>query len=99
MCCTPFTSSSVNSMLLLKGRVSLAVHVFTEFCTKKLQWTASNLRDILVWWEHRHDKDVLLLFYDDLKEDHTGCVRRIAKFMGVDCDDETIARVVHTTTC
>ena len=53
---------------------------------------------MLVWWEHHHDKDVLLLFYDDLKDDHTGCVRRIAKFMGVDCDEETIARVVHTTT-
>ena len=41
---------------------------------------------------------MLLLFYDDLKEDHIECVRRIAKFMGVDCDEETIARVVHTTT-
>ena len=86
----------LNSMALLKGRVSLAV--FTEFYTKKVQWTANNLRDMLVWWEHRHDKDVLLLFYDDLKEDHTGCVRRIAKFMGLGCDEETIAHVVHTTT-
>eukprot|EP00731_Ephydatia_muelleri_P016454 Em0009g878a len=43
-------------------------------------------------------KDVLLLFYDDLKEAHTECVRRIAKFIGVYCDEETIARVVHTTT-
>ncbi len=37
------------------------------------------------------------MFFDDLKEDHTGCVRHIAKFMGVDCDEEAIARVVHTT--
>ena len=86
----------LDSMLLLKGRVSLPV--FAEFFTKTTPWTANNLRDLLVWWEHRHDKDVLLLFYDDLKEDHVGGVRRIAKFIGVDCDEETIARVVHTTT-
>ena len=85
-----------DSFVFLKGRVSLAV--FAEYLTKHLQWTANTMRDLLVWWEHRHDKDVLFLFYDDLKEDHTGCVRRIAKFMGADCDEETIALVVHTTT-
>ena len=83
-------------MLALKGRVSL--NVFAEFYTKIVQRTAHSMRDLLVWWEHRHDKDVLLLFYDDLKEAHTECVRRIAKFIGVYCDEETIARVVHTTT-
>ena len=85
-----------DSMIVLKGRVSLSVYV--EFFTNAIHWTADNLRNLLVWWEHRHDKDLLFLFYDDLKEDHTGCVRRIAKFIGVDCDEETIARVVHTTT-
>eukprot|EP00731_Ephydatia_muelleri_P021471 Em0014g62a len=86
----------VDSMMALKGRVSLPV--FIEHCTNNMHWTANNLRNLLAWWEHRHDADVLFLFYDDLKEDHTGCVRRIAKFIGVDCDEETIARVVHTTT-
>ena len=86
----------VDSMMALKGRVSLSV--FIEHCTNNMHWTANNLRNLLAWWEHRHDADVLFLFYDDLKEDHTGCVRRIAKFIGVDCDEETIARVVHTTT-
>jgi prolyl-tRNA editing enzyme YbaK/EbsC (Cys-tRNA(Pro) deacylase) len=40
---------------------------------------------------------MLLLFFDDLKEDHAGTVRRIAKFMRVELDDDTVARVVHTT--
>ena len=39
----------------------------------------------------------LLLFFDDLKEDHAGTVRRIAKFMKVELDDDAVARVVHTT--
>ena len=56
------------------------------------------LNGLLVWWEHRHDDDVLFLFFDDLKEDHAGCVRRIAKFTGIDCDEALLARVVHTTT-
>ena len=56
------------------------------------------LESIVYWWERRHDKDVLLLFFDDLKEDHIGCVRRIASFMAVDCSEEVIAKVVHTTT-
>ncbi|KAL5473288.1 hypothetical protein EMCRGX_G027755 [Ephydatia muelleri] len=86
-----------DTLLWLKERV-ISLPVFAEVITKKFQWTANSLRDLLVWWEHRHDKDVLLLFFDDLKEDHAGCVKRIAKFMGVDCDEETIARIVHTTT-
>ena len=39
----------------------------------------------------------LMLFFDDLLEDHAGCVRRIARFIGVDCDEDTLTRVVRTT--
>lgn len=85
-----------DTMAFLKGRVSLPI--FIDYAVNKIQWTAKNLRSLVVWWEHRHDGNVLLMFFDDLKEDHAGCVRRIAKFMGLDCDEETIARVVFTTT-
>lgn len=83
----------LNSKLCLKGRVLMPTFadLYLELQVKK------HLDDLIVWWEHRNDKNVLLLFFDDLKEDHEGCVRRIAKFMGVDCDDDVIARVVHTT--
>ena len=86
----------IDTMWLLKGRVSLKTCL--DFFGS-IQFTAIYLRDLLVWWEHRHDEDVLILFFDDLLEDHMGCVRRIAKFIGAQhCDDETIARVVQTTT-
>ena len=55
------------------------------------------MADLVTWWEHRHDDNLLLLFFDDLKEDHAGCVCQIAKHMGVGCDEDVIARVVHTT--
>ena len=85
----------VETMLILRGRVPLPMmlNVFSA-----LQWTANNLRKLVSWWEHRHDDNVLFMFYDDLKEDHAGCVRRIAKFLGIDCDEETVTRVVHSTT-
>ena len=80
-------------VLALKGRVSLPN--MARVIIKKVE---ENINDLLLWWEHRHDDDILLFFFDDLLEDHTGCVYRIAKFIGVDCDEDTLARVVHTTT-
>ena len=79
-----------DSQLILKGRVSLSV--FGEIYVAHIE---KHIRELLVWWEHRHDPNAFLLFFDDLKEDHTGTVRQLAKFMEVDCDDDAIARVVH----
>lgn len=84
-----------NSGAALKGRVSLDTFAQITITSGSIE---ERVKDLLVWWEHRFDDNVLLLFYDDLKEDHVGSVRRIAKFMGVDCSEEVIARVVHTTT-
>ena len=83
----------MDSFLSFKGRVTLP-----NFSTVWIQSVEHRLKDLLIWWERRHDDDLMLLFFDDLKEDHAGCVRRIAKHINVDCDDETISRVVHTTT-
>ena len=82
-----------NSALSLNGRVSLSV-----FALSRLEEVETRLNDLLLWWGHRHDDDLLFLFFDDVKEDHVGCVRRIAKFMHVECNEEVISRVVHTTT-
>ena len=80
-------------LISLRGRVSLSV--FARFSLEEM--LERRLNNLLLWWEHRHDNDVLLIFFDDLKEDHAGCVRRIAKFINVDCNEDVIARVVHTT--
>ena len=81
-----------NSLVALNGRVSLSM-----FAHAALQQTEKRLGDLLMWWEHRNDKDLLLIFFDDLKEDHAGTVRRIAMYMGVNLDDDAVTRVVHTT--
>ena len=88
-----------DSFLLLRGRVSLPI--FANTMMKSGYYVgdvAMVLNGLLVWWEHRNDDDVLFLFFDDLKEDHDGCVNRIAQFIGIDCDEALLARVVHTTT-
>ena len=82
----------LNSLLSLRGRVSLPM--FSNLWLKSVE---GRLKDLLIWWEHRHDENLLLVFFDDLIEDYAGCVRRMAKHMRVDCDEDTIARVVHTT--
>ena len=85
----------LNTLISLKGRVSLSIFA-QHFMLEKVE---SYLKDLLVWWEHCHDDNLLMLFFDDLKEDHEGCVRRIAMFMSIKCDDNIIARVrFHTTT-
>lgn len=81
-----------NSGLSLKGRVDLSI-----FASSRLQEVEKRLQDLLLWWEHRRDDDLLLLFFDDLLENHSECVRRIAKFIQVECDNSVVARVVHTT--
>jgi hypothetical protein len=80
----------------LKGRVPLSV--FANAAVAMNRFSEKSLQDLLTWWEHRHDVDVLYFFFDDLKEDHAWCVRRITKFIGVECSDEVLARVIHTTT-
>ena len=67
------------------------------FAHAALQQMEKQLGDLLMWWEHRNNKDLLLVFFDDLKEDHAGTVRRIAMYMGVDMDDDAVTHVVHTT--
>ena len=82
----------MNSFIALNGRVALSM-----FAHAALQQMEKQLGDLLMWWEHRNNKDLLLIVFDDLKEDHAGTMCRIAMYMGVDLDDDAVTRVVHTT--
>jgi hypothetical protein len=39
------------------------------------------------WWEQRHQENVLLLCYEDMKRDLPGTVQAIAHFVGLELDD------------
>lgn len=47
------------------------------------------------WWERRDEDQVLLLTFEDMKEDLPPIVRRIADFIGVEADDELLDLVVE----
>jgi len=38
---------------------------------------------LAAWWPRRHEKNVLLLHFADLKRDLPGCTRKVADFLGI----------------
>ena len=52
---------------------------------------------ILSWWPHRHDENVLLLQYEDMKRDLPQAVSRIASFMGVELSEDIVAKIADLT--
>ena len=54
-----------------------------------------NLKNLVDFWENRHDPTVEFFFYDDVKEDHEGAVERLAKLMGVEPTPELVKKVVE----
>lgn len=55
---------------------------------------ASYFAHLLSWWEHRNDKNVLFLFYEDMKDDLESVVRKVAAFIGIR-DAERIKKAVE----
>ena len=46
------------------------------------------------WWAVRHLPNVMLMHFNDLKADLDGNIRRIAQFLSIDADAETLAKAV-----
>ncbi|XP_031452698.1 sulfotransferase 1 family member D1-like isoform X2 [Phasianus colchicus] len=49
------------------------------------------------WWEKRHEKRLLYLFYEDMKKDPWREVQKILQFLGKEVAEETVARIFHHT--
>lgn len=47
------------------------------------------------WWVHRHEPNMFLVHFNDVKRDPQGCVRRLAAFMGVKLSDEELGLVAE----
>jgi hypothetical protein len=50
---------------------------------------------LLSWWPHRHDANVLLLAYEEMKADLPGTVHRVADFIGIPLDQELEATALE----
>jgi len=55
---------------------------------------ASFYDHFLSWYPHRHREDVLFLFFEDMKEDLPGTVRKVADFMQIEADEAKIDRAI-----
>lgn len=45
-------------------------------------------KHILAFWEQRHEENVLAFCYENMKADLSGTIERVAKFIGIELDDE-----------
>lgn len=52
---------------------------------------------VISWWKHKDDPDVLILKYEDMKEDLLGAIRKIATFIGKELPLETLEHIVSQT--
>lgn len=51
--------------------------------------------NVLEAWKLRHHPNLLFLFYEDLKSDLSGQIRRVARFFGKDLTDDQVAALTH----
>lgn len=58
----------------------------------------SNLRHVATWWDFRQLPNILFVHYNHLTDDPHGQIRRIAQYLDLPSDDETVARVAAATT-
>ncbi|KAJ1125239.1 hypothetical protein NDU88_003673 [Pleurodeles waltl] len=52
---------------------------------------------VKAWWEKRKDKNILFLFFEDIKEDPKREIRKILQFIDKDLEDEILDKIVHHT--
>lgn len=45
-------------------------------------------------WKHRHDENVLFLFYEDLTADLKGSLRKLSRFLGKPLKDEDFSKLL-----
>ena len=77
----------LQSWFFQPGEVSVEDFVKEMWLTQgepqRLTDEASYFHHLASWWPHRNDPNVLLVFYEDLKECYESSVRSVAEFMGI----------------
>lgn len=89
--CVDFVQTNV-------GGMAPAMPAFEEwFCSRDLMWWGTWTDHVLGWWRWSNEqKNVLLVYFEEMKKDLPAVIRRVAEFLGVrSLSDEEIARVSH----
>ena len=93
--------SFFNGWFFQPGEISLEEFVREFWLARgvpqnKMQ-NASYFHHLVSWWPHRRDPNVLLLFFEDLKEDLDSAVRAVAEFMGITDEGRIQAALERST--
>ncbi|XP_070558512.1 sulfotransferase 1C4-like isoform X2 [Ptychodera flava] len=51
--------------------------------------------NIAYWWQHRNDDNILFLFFEDMKNDLKGSVRKISNFLDKPLDENTLDEITR----
>ena len=86
-------------VLSIHRQAGLPTVPWDTFCSEALHQSnllyGSWFDHVLEWWEHRNEKNILFLKYEDMKKEPHKTVQAIAKFIGVeDSTGELIQEVV-----
>jgi hypothetical protein len=69
----------------------------TFFSGTAIRIVAAIFGFVAAWWPLRHNSNVLLVHFSDLKRDHEGSVRRIADFLGFEVTDAQWPAILEYT--
>ena len=58
----------------------------------------SNMRHVQTWWDYRHLPNILFVHFNDMLADLPGEVSRVARFLDIELDDESLASTVDAVT-
>lgn len=89
--CVDFVQTNV-------GAMTPPMTAFEEwFCSKDLMWWGTWTDHVLGWWRWSlEQKNVLFLYFEDMKKDLPGVIRQVAGFLRVPpLTDEEVAAVAH----
>ena len=85
-------------MKILEMEGDVNPHAFMTTFLMNSNFFEKNLKNLCDFWDHRKDPNVGFFFYDDMKEDHAGSVKRIAELMDIEASQELIEKVVSQST-
>jgi sulfotransferase family protein len=88
--CVDFVQTNV-------GAMSPDMRAFEEwFCSKDLMWWGTWTDHVLGWYRwSTEQKNVLFLYFEDMKKDLPGIVQVVAGFLGMSLTDEEVASVAE----
>jgi len=86
-----------HSTLSLLGREATLEETLEFYCSPRAD-NGSYFDQVLPWWEHRNDHQILFVYYEDTLRDPENTVRKIAQFLEKDLTDEQVKTILDATT-